>query len=82
MHRYVKLECLDHFYCFGVEHLRHICHEFTAYYNEERPHQSLGNRPIPAADEESPVLPIPKPDEVVCEERLGGLLKLYRRKAA
>jgi putative transposase len=80
----VKLECLDHFVCFGVEHLRYIVSEFLTHYNQHRPHQSLNNRPIPEAevDADSPsVLRLPS-GEVACEERLGGLLKHYYRKAA
>jgi putative transposase len=39
-----KTECLDHFLIFGEAHMRHLLSRFTRFYNELRPHQSLGNR--------------------------------------
>ena len=54
--------------------------EFVADNHERRPHQGLGNvTPCgPAPPEPTPL----HPGEVVCEERLGGLLKHYARRAA
>jgi hypothetical protein len=55
--------------------------EFLAHYHEERPHQGLGNVPLsgpPPSVAEAVVLPL---SEVRCRERLGGLLKHYRRAA-
>ena len=76
----VKHECLDHFIVFGEAHLRHIMSEYLLYYHQHRPHQGLGNRPLGgaesvAADADQSV------GAVVCEERLGGLLRHYRRTA-
>jgi putative transposase len=34
----IKLEALDHFICFGVDHLRHNVSRYTTYYNRRRPH--------------------------------------------
>jgi hypothetical protein len=47
------------------------------FYLRERPHQGVGNRPLSGADlpEASPLAV----KDVVCETRLGGLLKHYRR---
>jgi len=49
-----------------------------AHYHEERPHQGKGNVllfPLAHADQ--------APEEPIhCQERLGGLLKYYYRKAA
>lgn len=72
----VKSECLDHFIVFGEAHLRHIISEYVSYYNQERPHQGVDNVPLtkPPADT--------GPGEVVCAERLGGLLRHYHRAAA
>ncbi len=42
----LRHECLNRFICFGQEHLDHIVLEYTDYYNELRPHQSLENRPL------------------------------------
>jgi putative transposase len=77
----VKREMLDRFVVFGETHLRYLLSEFLSHYHEARPHQSLGNAPPcgPPAQAEGPA---PDPAEVVCEERLGGLLKHYRRRAA
>jgi putative transposase len=76
----VKQECLDHFVVFGEKHLRHILLSFLEHYHEERPHQSLGNRPLAQQGEPEPVN-LPFPTEIECRSRLGGLLKHYRRAA-
>ena len=89
----LRVECLDHFVVLGEGHLRHLVDEYLDHYNAERPHQGKGNVPLsdspPSADgfelpeaavaEEPVVLPFPK--RVECRERLGGLLKHYRRAA-
>jgi putative transposase len=62
-----KQEVLDNFIVFGEAHLRFLLREWLTYYHEFRPHQGLGNVPI---------------SEIVCHDRLGGLLKHYERKAA
>ena len=72
----VKQECLDHFVVFGESHLRHLLREYVEHYNEERPHQGRDNLPLGGAG------PDPGGGEVVCRERLGGLLKHYSRRAA
>ena len=78
----IRRECLDHFVCFGIDHLRHIVKEFEAFYNQNRPHQSLGNRPIPDAQSEAPAtLPFPG-GAIACKQRLGGVLKHYYPQAA
>lgn len=77
----LRYECLNRFICFGQEHLDHIVSEYTEYYNEQRPHQSLDNRPLTGSwktvDE-----PIGEDEQVVCKTRLGGVLRQYERKAA
>ena len=55
----------------GESHLKHLVNEYMEHYNQERPHQGIGNNIID-----------PQPQgkgEIVCHERLGGLLKSYRR---
>ncbi len=77
----IKQECLDHFICFGEVHLRYLCSEYVAWYNQERPHQGKGNttlskprcRKWKESDSASAVIFTP---------RLGGLLKHYHRRAA
>lgn len=77
----VKQECLDHFVVFGEAHLRHILTEYLAHYNGERPHQGLGKRPLMGKEAREWNGPAQLSD-IVCKQRLGGLLKSYRRKAA
>ena len=73
----LQVECLDHFLVFGEKHLDYLVREYVEHYHTERPHQSLGNRPIAAG--ESP----PTSGGVIsCGTRLGGLLKDYSRSAA
>lgn len=74
----IKHECLDHFVVFGEAHLRHLLSEFLVHYHRERPHQGIGNVPPSGA---LPVVDQPSTSEVVCDTRLGGLLKHYRRAA-
>jgi putative transposase len=77
----IQAECLEHFVVLGTRHLDHLLAEYIDYHNRERPHMSLGfatplGRPPPARA--GPV----DPREVRCQERLGGVLKHYYRKAA
>jgi len=74
--RSIKEECLNRMVIFGEGSLRRAIHEFVQHYHLERPHQGLGNEVI-SRDER---LPTSGP-EVRCEERLGGILKHYRRAA-
>lgn len=80
----LKYEALNHFVILGRRHLDHIVKEFVAYYHEFRPHQGIRNvPPHPPPTEDA----AKAPDElqtlnVVCHERLGGLLKRYERRAA
>jgi putative transposase len=76
----VRRELLDRFVVFGETHLRYLLAEFLSHYHEARPHQSLGN--APPCGPPSPADGPPDPAEVVCEERLGGVLKHYSRRAA
>jgi putative transposase len=77
----VRRECLDHFVVFGEEHLRYLVTEYTGWYNERRPHQGVGNRPLSVVASPEPLEEFVAED-IACEERLGGLLKHYQRRAA
>ena len=71
--RSIKYECLNKMLIFGEEHLRYVISEYMTFYHQERPHQGIGN-----------IIIAPQPQgkgEIVCHERLGGLLKSYRRAA-
>jgi putative transposase len=77
----IKTEALDHFVVFGEDHLRYLVSEYVRHYNTHRPHQGLGNNPLPNADgSEPPILAFPT-GRVVCDELLGGVIKQYRRVA-
>ena len=76
----VRQECLEHFIVFGEAHLRHILGEYVAYYNEERPHQGVGNARLRRVGEEEPPTEVAE-GAIVCRQRLGGLLKHYHRQA-
>jgi putative transposase len=76
----IKHECLDHFAVFGTDHLRHLISEYLAHYHAERPHQGLGNRP-PTGPPPPDTAKTPTAGDVVCAERLGGLLRHYHRAA-
>ena len=58
---------------FGERHLEYVVNEFLQHYHHERPHQGIDNDMIePKSQGEG---------EIVCHERIGGLLKSYRRAA-
>jgi putative transposase len=76
----IKHECLNHFVVFGQRHLDHLVREYEEHYNEERPHQGVGNRPLSVVPK--PGSGSPDPESVECDSRLGGLLRHYRREAA
>jgi hypothetical protein len=58
---------------FGESSLRTAVADYLAHYHAERAHQGIGNVPItPVAVGEG---------DVQCQERLGGILKHYRRAA-
>jgi putative transposase len=75
-------EALDHFIVLGERHLNYIVREWVRYYHELRPHQGLGNVPPTAHGEASTLVDSLPLDDVVCHQRLGGLLKHYERRAA
>ncbi len=74
--RSIKEECLDRMIFFGESSLHRATREFVEHYHIERPHQGLGNEII----EKTLYIPVPSA-EVRCDERLGGILKHYRRAA-
>jgi len=71
--RSIKSECLDRMLIFGEAHLRHVIKNCIEHYHFERPHQSLDNKIIKP--------PPQGKGKIVCHERLGGLLKFYKRAA-
>ena len=71
----IRSECLDHLILFSVKHLDYVIEQYCKYYHRERIHQGIGRiiEPKYAIDDTA---------EIVCIERLGGLLKSYHRLAA
>jgi hypothetical protein len=71
----LKPECLSHLMLFSKKQLELAVREYVQFYNTQRPHQGLDNE-----------IPIPPKfignGEIVCKERLGGLLKSYERQVA
>jgi transposase InsO family protein len=75
--RSIKESCLNRLILCGEGSLRRAVREFVAHYHRERNHQGLDNILIfPSAVQSR------GDDGVVCRQRLGGLLKYYRRPAA
>lgn len=68
----IKHECLNHLLLTNERQLSYAIDEFVEYYHHERPHEGLGGKMI------SP-LPQDQDGQIVKFERLGGLLKSYRR---
>ncbi|MGA2259920.1 MAG: hypothetical protein ABSH28_00635 [Acidobacteriota bacterium] len=62
---------------FGERTLQAAVADFLGHYHTERNHQGLGNRLIESGKEVGR-----KAREVACQERLGGMLRYYYRKAA
>ncbi|MEK7415810.1 MAG: transposase [Planctomycetota bacterium] len=84
--RTVKRECIRRCWFLGYNGLCRVLNDFVAHYNEERPHQSKGNRPLtvnpaaPAAAQIS-VAKI-KPRDIRCVTRCDGTIRHYYRVAA
>ena len=75
--RSAKEECLSRLILFGEVSLKRTLTEFIAHYHSERPHQAKGNVLLfPGAGG----IKCPT-GQLVCKERLGGLLKYYARAA-
>ncbi len=62
---------------FGETALRNALDEYVAHYHLERNHQGLNNQRICPDDRADSI-----EGEVICRERLGGMLKYYHRQAA
>jgi putative transposase len=76
-HRSLKEECLNRMIFFGEKSLRNAIDTFLDHFHTERNHQGLANRVIEPGEE------INRRDgEVLCRERLGGMLRYYYREAA
>jgi putative transposase len=72
--RSAKEECLNHLILSSQVQLRYVLSEYLQYYHHERIHQGLGRIIEPQREGHQ--------GEIICIERLSGLLKSYHRKAA
>ena len=70
----LRRECFDHVIVRNERHLRRLMAEYVRFYNEDRPHRSLGLDP---PDGLKPV----GTGRIVAEPVLGGLHHVYRRAA-
>jgi transposase InsO family protein len=75
----VRRECLDHLLSLSEAHLRRALRAYVTYFNEQRPHQGIGQR-LPVPRQTVPALPEP-PGRVEAMPVLGGLHHAYRRVA-
>jgi transposase InsO family protein len=73
--RSIKSECLDQMIFLGRESLVRAIAEYAAHYHDERSHQGIGNEMISGAEPQCE-------GTIGVNERLGGLLKYYHRRAA
>jgi putative transposase len=70
----LRRECLDHMIVLDEQHLASVLTEFVRYYNQERPHRTLGlQTPEPR--------PRPSTGLVRARPVLGGLHHVYERVA-
>ena len=74
--RSLRQECLDRIIILNEAHLRWVLTEYVRYYNQRRPHQSLGHLPPEALDA------YPSQGRIVARPVLGGLINDYCRLAA
>ncbi len=76
-----QLECLDRFVIVSERHLNLINKEFQNWYNHLRPHSARDYLPPGCKSHPEPRSTI-RINDVVCETRLGGVLKSYSRRSA
>jgi len=70
----LRRECLDHLIVLDEQHLRTVLTEFVQYYNQERPHRTLGLH--------TPQLKVrPTTGSVLSRPVLNGLHHVYERAA-
>ena len=83
----IKQECLDHFIVSGETHMSLLCTEFREHYHRERPHQGLDNDLVQkprstTRNRSDSSVDFIRISDICCQERLGGLLTSYSRRAA
>ncbi len=71
----LRRECLDHTLILHGKHLQRVVKDYTAYFNQERPHQGIGQR-IPDFYEQPDVN---SRGRIIAKPYLGGLHHSYSR---
>jgi putative transposase len=64
-----------------AKHLEYLVSQYLPHFHAERPHQGLENQVILQTNP-PPTDDVPELKQIVCHERLGGLLKHFARRAA
>jgi len=72
----LRRECLDHVLLHDGKHVQRVVREYTAYYNQERPHQGIGQR-IP--NHYDLLKSKPTDGRITSKAILGGLHHSYSR---
>ena len=72
-----RRECLDPLLIVGRRHLEYVLGEFVEHYQEDRPHQGLGQR-TPSGEAPASV----PAGRILRSDRLAGLIHEYERAAA
>jgi transposase InsO family protein len=74
----LRRACMDHILIHDQNHLRQVVNEYTAYFNQERPHQGIDQR-IP--DHYGQTRSKPTSGRITSKAILGGLHHSYSRTA-
>ncbi len=72
--RSIKEECLNKLILSSEEQLRYVLSEYLEYYHHDRIHQGIDRIIEPKYQGQE--------GDIICIERLGGLLRSYHRQAA
>jgi transposase InsO family protein len=74
----LRRECTDRILITGRRHLHNVLDVYVEHYNAGRSHQGRGVG-LRAPDDDPKVIPLPTtPDQIMCRQRLGGLLNEYQ----
>jgi putative transposase len=77
----IQVECLNHFIVPCAKNLDHLVSQHLVFYHSHRPHQGLENK-LNLQTNPPPTDDVQDLKQIVCHERLGGLLKHFERRAA
>src|SRR5215510_13087350 len=78
--RSVRTECLDNVFIFNERHLQKVLAKYVGYYNDWRPHRSLGQR-APCAPGAGASHGSAQVREIIAIPVLGGLHYVYQQAA-